>query len=106
MDGVLDERQKLCDAGIVFRALNPAYAGRENPSSLACGLYRAPQAFRKPVGEYCTVSSQGSGSNEAFERFPSCHHAGALDEGSGGAHFLAAPFRHMDAMDRLGRYSL
>src|SRR5580692_8707771 len=99
MDGVLDERQKLCDAGIVFRALNPAYAGRENPSSLACGLYRAPQAFRKPVGEYCTVSSQGSGSNEASDRFHSCHRAGVLGEECGGAHFLAAPVRHTDAMD-------
>src|ERR1700733_1211343 len=29
MDGVLDERQKLCDAGIVFRALNLGHAIRE-----------------------------------------------------------------------------
>ena len=106
MDGVLDERQKLRDAGIVFRALNFAH-GRSRKTFLARPrtILRTP-SVSKPIGEYRTMSSQGSGSNEAFERFPSCHHAGALDEGSGGAHFLAAPFRHMDAMDRLGRYSL
>jgi len=46
MDGVLDERQKLRDAGIVFRALNFAHAGREKPSSLARALYCAPRASR------------------------------------------------------------
>ena len=54
MDGVLDERQKLCDAGIVFRALDFAHAGRENPSS----LYTAHPERRKPIGEYRTMSSQ------------------------------------------------
>ena len=74
MDGVLDERQKQRDAGIVFRAVNFAHAGRENRSSLARALYCASPSVRKRIGEYRSVSSQGS-SKEGLRRCTFCGRA-------------------------------
>ena len=87
MDGVLDERQKQCDAGIVFRALNFAHAGRENPSSLARALYCAPRA------------------SKAYRRIPN-HVKPALHckEGTAEVHILWPVFEYMDAIDGLCRH--
>jgi hypothetical protein len=94
MDGVLDERQKFCDTGIVFRAVNFAHAGRENSSALARALYCAPRASKSLAANTapCQVRTpaakkQSRGFTRVIMRI-----------------FWLGPFRNIDAMDGLCRY--
>jgi hypothetical protein len=103
MDGVLDERQKLCDTGIVFRALNFAQRGRENPSSLARALYCAPRAFESLSANTAPCQVRSPAAKKHSSGFTRVIMQGPWTR-TAEAHIFWRPFRHMDAMDGLCWY--